>query len=173
MSTADSHDVARPGAHAGGQAGHGALAHHGGAPRGNRAVQPSTMTVLLYSDDVSTRERVRLAVGRRPVAELPEIEYVECATPRAVVETVDRGGIDVVILDGEAVPAGGMGVCRQLKDEIYNCPPVLILTGRRDDAWLAAWSRADAAVPHPINGVSLAPAVADLMRRRLEHEPVR
>ncbi len=154
MSTADSHQLARVDAHP-------------------KAVAPATMTVLIYSDDISTRERIRLAVGRRPVAELPRIEYVECATHRAVIDTVDRGGIDVIVLDGEAVPSGGMGICRQLKDEIYNCPPILILTGRRDDAWLAAWSRADAAIPHPINGVSLAPAVADLMRRRLAREPVR
>ncbi len=77
------------------------------------------------------------------------------------------------MLDGEAVPSGGMGICRQLKDEIYNCPPILVLTGRRDDAWLASWSRADAAVPHPINGIALAPAVAELMRQRLAHAPVR
>jgi DNA-binding response OmpR family regulator len=146
--------------------------------RGQHALRVSAqdqpaMTVLVYSDDVSTRERIRLAVGRRPAVDLPRVEYLECATHRAVVQAADRGGIDVLVLDGEAVPTGGMGICRQLKDEIYNCPPVLILTGRRDDAWLAAWSRADAAVPHPINGVSLAPAVADLMRRRLAHEPVR
>jgi DNA-binding response OmpR family regulator len=135
--------------------------------------QPAAMTVLVYSDDVTTRERVRLAVGRRPVVDLPEIEYVECATQRAVAETVDRGGIDVLVLDGEAVPTGGMGICRQLKDEIYECPPILVLTGRADDAWLASWSRADAALPHPINGLALAPAVAELMRQRLAHAPVR
>ena len=137
------------------------------------ATMPATMTVLVYSDDITTRERIRLAVGRRPSLDVPAIEYVECATQRAVVKTVDAGGIDVLVLAGEAVPTGGMGICRQLKDEIYNCPPVLILTGRRDDAWLASWSRADAVVPHPIDGVALAPAVADLMRRRLAHVPVR
>jgi DNA-binding response OmpR family regulator len=144
-------------------------AHAGHAER----AQPATMTVLVYSDDITTRERVRMAVGRRPVADLPAIEYVECATQRAVVTAVDAGGIDVLILDGEAVPTGGMGICRQLKDEIYNCPPVLILTGRRDDAWLAAWSRADVSVPHPIDGITLAPAVAELMRQRRAHAPVR
>lgn len=131
------------------------------------------MLVLVYSDDITTRERIRLAVGRRPATDVSRIDYVECATQRAVVETVDRGGIDVLILDGEAVPTGGMGICRQLKDEIYNCPPILILTGRRDDAWLAAWSRADVSVPHPIDGITLAPAVAELMRRRIAHAPVR
>jgi DNA-binding response OmpR family regulator len=135
--------------------------------------QPAVMTVLVYSDDVTTRERIRLAVGERPVADLPRIEYVECATHRAVIATVDAGGIDVLVLDGEAVPSGGMGICRQLKDEIYHCPPILVVTGRRDDAWLASWSRADAAVPHPINGIALAPAVAELMRLRLADAPVR
>jgi DNA-binding response OmpR family regulator len=134
---------------------------------------PAVMTVLVYSDDVTTRERVLLAVGSRPVADLPSIDYFECATHRAVIKAVDAGGIDVLILDGEAVPSGGMGICRQLKDEIYNCPPILVITGRRDDAWLASWSRADAAVPHPINGITLAPAVAELMRQRLAHTPVR
>jgi DNA-binding response OmpR family regulator len=136
------------------------------------AAMPATMTVLVYSDDITTRERVRLAVGQRPSLELPRIDYVECATQRAVIKTMDAGGIDVVILDGEAVPTGGMGICRQLKDEIFQCPPILILTGRRDDAWLASWSRADAAVPYPINGVDLAPAVMELMRQRLAHAPV-
>jgi DNA-binding response OmpR family regulator len=135
--------------------------------------QPASMTVLVYSDDIATREKIRQAIGRRPVADFPSLEYVECATPRAVVDTVDRGGIDVLVLDGEAVPAGGMGICRQLKDEIYNCPPILVITGRRDDAWLAAWSRADAAVPHPIDGLALAPAVGELMRRRLASAPAR
>ena len=35
-----------------------------------------------------------------------------------------------LVLDGEAQPAGGMGMCRQLKDEIHRCPPVLVLIGR-------------------------------------------
>ncbi len=70
---------------------------------------PAVMTVLVYSDDVTTRERVLLAVGARPVADLPSIDYIECATHRAVIKAVDAGGIDVLILDGEAVPSGGMG----------------------------------------------------------------
>jgi DNA-binding response OmpR family regulator len=130
-----------------------------------------TMTVLVYSDDVDTRERVKLAVGRRPAAGLPLVEWVECATEPAVIAAMDKGGIDVAILDGEAVPAGGMGIARQLKDEIYRCPPILVLTGRVQDNWLAAWSRADAAVPHPLDPIVLAEALADLMRQRLGGSP--
>jgi DNA-binding response OmpR family regulator len=131
------------------------------------------MKLLVYSDDPYTREKVRLAVGRRPAADVPEVDWLECATEPAVIAALDAGGVDVAILDGEAVPAGGMGIARQAKDEIYQCPPILIITGRRDDAWLASWSRADASVPHPINGIALAPALAGLMRQRLAHAPVR
>ncbi len=126
------------------------------------------MLVLVYSDDSNTRNEVRLALGKRPHPDLPEIEYVECATEPAVIATMDAGGVDLAILDGEAVPAGGMGICRQLKDEIYQCPPVLVLTGRREDGWLATWSRAEAAVPHPIDPIELAEAVIRLLRPRAE-----
>ncbi len=71
----------------------------------------------------------------------------------------------MLVLDGEATPVGGLGVCKQLHDEIYHCPPVLVLTGRPQDAWLAAWSRAEAAVPHPLDPRMLADAVATLARR--------
>ncbi|GAA4555641.1 hypothetical protein [Planotetraspora kaengkrachanensis] len=125
------------------------------------------MRVLVYSDDAGTREKVRLAIGRRPAADVPLVEIVECATQPAVIKLLDAGDIGVAILDGEAVPAGGMGVSRQAKDEVHNCPPILLLIARRDDRWLANWSRADAVVAHPIDPVVLAEAVAGLMRSRL------
>jgi DNA-binding response OmpR family regulator len=127
----------------------------------------TSMKLLVYSDDVNTRNEVRLALGRRPAPELPRVEIFECATEPAVIAAMDAGGIDVVVLDGEAVPAGGMGICRQLKDEIYRCPPVLVLIGRVQDAWLATWSRADAVTAHPLDPIAVADAVASLMRRRL------
>ncbi|MFF4975258.1 hypothetical protein [Streptomyces sp. NPDC001083] len=128
-------------------------------------MQP-TATVLVYSDDSHTRGQVRLATGRRPVSDVPQVEFIECATPAAVLKELDRGGIDVCVLDGEAVPMGGMGVCRQIKDEIFNCPPVLVLIGRPQDAWLATWSRADAAVTLPVDPVEFAASLASLLRRK-------
>jgi DNA-binding response OmpR family regulator len=124
------------------------------------------LSVLLYSSDANTRESVRLAVGRRPAADLPPVSWTECATQGAVIAAVDAGGPDLLILDGEASPTGGMGLCKQLKDEIYHCPPILVLTGRPQDAWLATWSRADFAVPLPVDPVAIAEAVALLARRR-------
>jgi DNA-binding response OmpR family regulator len=125
------------------------------------------LRVLLYSSNADTRAAVRLAVGRRPAADLPVVEWSECATQAAAIALADAGGLDVLVLDGEAQPSGGIGLCRQLKNEIYRCPPILVLTGRPQDAWLAAWSQADAAVPHPLDPFTLADALADLARRRL------
>ncbi|AUG76803.1 hypothetical protein CFP65_1935 [Kitasatospora sp. MMS16-BH015] len=126
-----------------------------------------TLTVLVYSDDRNTREQVSLALGRRPAADLPEIAYLECATLPAVMKALEKGGVDLCVLDGEATPAGGLGVARQVKDEIYGCPPVLVLIGRPQDSWLAAWSRADAAVAHPVDPVALADTAATLLRSRV------
>jgi DNA-binding response OmpR family regulator len=125
------------------------------------------LRVLVYSDDSSTREKVRLAVGKRPHPDLPEIEYVDVATEPIVIAHLDAGGIDLAILDGEATPVGGMGIAKQLKDEIADCPPILVLTGRRDDKWLAKWSRAEAAVPHPLDPIELSNAVVTLLRTRI------
>jgi hypothetical protein len=60
-------------------------------------------------------------------------------------------------------------VCRQAKDEVYDCPPFLAVIARRDDGWLATWSRADAVVSLPLDPMALANALAGLMRQRLEN----
>jgi DNA-binding response OmpR family regulator len=125
-----------------------------------------TATVLVYSDDAGTREQVRMAVGRRPASDVPEIRYLECATVPALLAALRDGGVAACVLDGEAVPAGGMGVCRQIKDEVFRCPPVVLLIGRPQDAWLATWSRADAAVSQPVDPVALADTVARVLRGR-------
>jgi DNA-binding response OmpR family regulator len=119
---------------------------------------------MVYSDNPRTREQVRLALGKRVHPDLPELTYLDVATGPAVISEMDEGGFDLVILDGEATPVGGMGIAKQLKDEIEDCPPILVLTGRRDDAWLANWSRAEAAGPHPIDPIRLGEAVASLLR---------
>jgi DNA-binding response OmpR family regulator len=122
------------------------------------------MKVVVYSHDAATRARVRLAIGRRPAPDVPEAEVTDVATEAMLWRLLDAGHVDVLVLDGEAQPAGGMGVCRQAKDEIHNCPPVLLIIGRPDDGWLATWSRADAVISHPIDPIELARELAGLMR---------
>src|SRR3954454_9208725 len=122
--------------------------------------------ILLYSEDVLVREQVRLAVGRRLSRGAGEIEWVEVATAPAVIATTEAGGLDLLVLDGEADKVGGMGLARQLKDEIFSCPPTLVLTGRPQDAWLASWSNADAVVSRPLDPVELHAAVAALVEKQ-------
>lgn len=126
-----------------------------------------TLRILVYSNNAKTREDVMLALGKQLHPDLPELSYVEVATAPMVIRQVDAGGIDLAILDGEATPEGGMGVAKQLKDEVSQCPPIVVLTGRADDAWLASWSRAEAAVPHPVDPILLSRTVLGLL-----HTPV-
>ena len=131
------------------------------------ASDATRLKILVYSDDADARTQIIQALGRRPHPDLPEAEYVEVATEPVVLQQMDSGTIDLAILDGEATPAGGMGVAKQLKDEIYQVPPLLVVTGRPQDAWLATWSRADAAVPHPIDPLLLGEAVKRLLASRV------
>jgi CheY-like chemotaxis protein len=124
---------------------------------------PPVLHVLLYSDHPQTRESVRTAVGQYAAKGLP-ITWVEAATHTAVLDRVADGGLDLLILDGEAGKAGGIGLCRQLKDEVFRCPPVLLLLGRPDDRWLAASAEPDAVVTRPIDPLALQETVARLLR---------
>jgi CheY-like chemotaxis protein len=119
--------------------------------------------ILLYSDDRTVRAQVRTAVGPRLRAHAPEIAWAEVATPAVLVAAADRGGWDLLVVDGEADKAGGMGLCRQLKNEVYRCPPIVVLTGRPDDGWLASWSLADGVVPRPLDAIELQRTVAGLL----------
>ena len=146
-----------------------ATAHHRHLPTSSITTVPASdatvvLRILVYSNNVHTRERVMRALGKQLHPDLPELSYVEVATGPMVIRTMDEGGIDLAILDGEATPTGGMGIAKQLKDELETCPPILVLTGRRDDAWLASWSRAEASVPHPIDPIQLGSAVLGLLR---------
>jgi DNA-binding response OmpR family regulator len=129
-----------------------------------------SVSVLLYSDDIATRDQVRLAVGRRPSRDVEVTSWRECATAYAVIEAVETGSFDLLILDGEAAKVGGLGLCRQLKNEIFDCPPILVLIGRPQDGWLAAWSQADLAVAHPLDPIAVAGAVATLGRAARPHD---
>ena len=126
--------------------------------------------IAIYSDDSSVRASIVLALGNRIADDLPEHEIHEFATGAALRAYIDSKGIggrsraDLFILDGEAAQEGGMGIARQLKDEVFNCPPVLVITGRKEDAWLAAWSMAEASVVHPIDPFTLAKTAAQLLR---------
>ncbi|MBB5916432.1 DNA-binding response OmpR family regulator [Nocardia transvalensis] len=130
------------------------------------ANRPAVVRVLVYSSESDTRSQVMTALGKQPRPDLPPFEYLEVATAPVVVEQMDAGGIDLAILDGESAPTGGLGVAKQLRDELDTCPPILVITGRPDDAWLANWSRADGSISHPIDPFQLTEAVTTLLHNR-------
>lgn len=123
-------------------------------------------TVLVYSSDPAARARVLAAVGTRPDEALGSIAWVEVADGKACLAALDAGGIDVAVLDAESWPTGGMGISRQLRDEMVDPPATVLLVARPDDRWLAAWSRADRVLAHPIDPFVLTDAVVDLLKAR-------
>lgn len=124
----------------------------------------ATRTVLVFSHRPLVRESIMTAVGRRPAPDLGRVKFLEAGTVAEVLAEVDAGHADLAILDGEAQPTGGMGLSRQLKNEIANCPPIVVAVQRRDDRWLATWSQADAVLVHPLDPLTAAETVADLLR---------
>jgi len=109
---------------------------------------------------------VKKALGSQLGKDLPKHTLKEFATAPALRSFVDAGNVvDLYILDGEAVPEGGLGVAKQLKDEVFNCGVVIVLVGRKSDAWLAGWSRAEGVITHPIDPFTLAQTVAEIFRK--------
>lgn len=124
-------------------------------------------TVLVFSHLPAVRELITGAVGRRPAADLGRVTWIEAGTIAEVLGHLDAGGVDLAVLDGEAQPTGGMGLCRQVKNEIVDCPPVVVVVRREDDRWLATWSEADAVLVHPLDPLTAAETVAQVLRARL------
>ena len=122
-----------------------------------------TLRVLVYSDNPNTRRQVLGALGERLHPDLPDLQLIEVATSQTVLSHLDRGAVDLAILDGEAAPTGGMGLAKQIRDEYEPCPPLLVLIARSADRWLADWSRADATASLPIDPLELPRTVVALL----------
>ena len=134
----------------------------------------SQLSIAIYSDDSSVRQAILKALGQRLSSSFPENLIHEFATADALKlfalgksslgkSSLGKAKVDLFILDGEAVPEGGLGVARQLKDEIFNCPPIMVLVAREQDAWLAGWSRAEGVVTHPVDPFTLAKTAINLL----------
>src|SRR5919107_1452755 len=106
-------------------------------------------TVLLYSNDAAVRDRIRLAIGSRPAADLT-IEFVDASTWEECRRLLDEYEIDLMILDGEASPSGGLCIARQTKDEYADPPPTCVVIARAADRWLAAYAQVDETLVYPL-----------------------
>ena len=83
-----------------------------------------------------------------------------------VLHAVDSKAADLVVLDGESAPTGGIGISRQMFQELDDVPPIALVVGRTADRWLATWAKADEILVHPLDPVTTAEAIATLLRRR-------
>ena len=127
--------------------------------------QPDKYTVLLYSDDLAVRDRIRMAIGVRPAADL-SVEFVDASTWEECRILLDTYEIDLMVLDGEASPAGGLGIARQTKDEYADPPPTCVVIARAADRWLAAFAQVDATLVHPLDPVTTGQTIAGMLRGR-------
>jgi len=125
---------------------------------------------LLYSDDARVRDRMRLAIGAHPTPDL-DVRFLDAATQADVIATLDERDVDLLVLDGEAWPAGGLGLARQVRDEVPDCPPICVVIARAADRWLAAYAKVDATLTHPLDPVKTAETVAALLRERAPATP--
>ena len=123
--------------------------------------------MLVYSSDAHIRLLIRQALGRLPDKCGAPLDFVNAATRSVVIHEMSQGRIDLAMLDAEATPSGGLGLARQLKDELLQCPPIVVLTARKDDSWLADWSGADAVLPRSVDPVTTRTVAIPLLRSRL------
>lgn len=123
-----------------------------------------TSTVLVYSHRPEVRASIIDAVGRRPAPDVGRVNYLEAGGIAEVLAACDAGRADLLVLDGEAQPTGGMGVAKQLRLEVPDCPPIVVTVRRRDDRWLATWSEADAVLVHPLDPIESAEVVTQVLR---------
>lgn len=122
--------------------------------------------VVVYSSNTATRRSVIDMVGRFPGPATGPVHFTETATAAALLTHLDAGDCDLAVLDGEATPAGGLGIARQLRDELTVCPSIVVLVGREADRWLARWSTADVVMPWPTDPIRLSAAITSALRER-------
>jgi DNA-binding response OmpR family regulator len=120
--------------------------------------------VLLVSPDATVRDLMRVAVGsleRRLGEPLSFLDAVD-GERGAAIGLAERP--EVVIADEIASRAGAFSLARDLRGAAQPfLGPIVVLLERRQDAWLARWSGADAWFVKPVDPFELADRLVELM----------
>lgn len=128
---------------------------------------PKTITetalIMLYSDNANLRRAVRLAVGERLGQRDVQVEWAEVATSQAAMLLAEERVFDLIIGDNETTKLGGVGLVRQMRNELDWEPKVLLLLARQQDAWLAAWAGANATMQQPLDPFALRQRVTEML----------
>lgn len=125
------------------------------------------MKVLLVSPDLESRELMRLAVASIERRLGRELEFVEAADGEQGLRVAFRERPDAVVADEIASRMGAFALAKDLRgaEEPYPGAIVIVLE-RRQDAWLAKWSGADAWFVKPVDPFELADRLLELVSTR-------
>lgn len=125
------------------------------------------MKVLLVSPDPESRELMRLAVASIERRLGRELEFVEAADGEQGLRVAFRERPDAVVADEIASRMGAFALAKDLRgaEEPYPGAIVIVLE-RRQDAWLAKWSGADAWFVKPVDPFELADRLLELVSTR-------
>jgi DNA-binding response OmpR family regulator len=129
------------------------------------------MQVLLVAPNADARELMRLAVRsieRRLGEPLGFLEADNGERGRAIVE---REQPEAIVAAEIASREGAFSLARTVRGQIEPYRGVIvILLERKQDAWLARWSGADAWFVEPVDPFALADRLVELMSERRQKE---
>jgi CheY-like chemotaxis protein len=129
------------------------------------------MRVLLVSPDPASRDLMRLVVRSIERAAGSPLEFLDASDGVEGARVGLRARPDAIVADEIASRAGAFALARTLRGdpEAYR-GVIVILLDRRQDAWLARWSGADAWFVKPIDPFDLADRLLELVEGRIERE---
>jgi DNA-binding response OmpR family regulator len=118
---------------------------------------------VLIASDLSS-----LRADLRSMLESPDVTVEEASSGPEVRNAVQRGGIDLAIVDLQIGSMGAMAICLDLRhEESYGAAdhvPVLMLLDRRPDVFLARRSGAEGFIVKPLDPLRVRRAVRALLR---------
>lgn len=122
------------------------------------------MKVLLVSPEAESRELMRLAVASIERRVGGELEFVEAADGEQGLRIAFRERPDAVVADEFASRMGAFALAKDLRGAADPYPgAIVIVLERRQDAWLAKWSGADAWFVKPVDPFELADRLLELV----------
>ncbi len=120
--------------------------------------------VLLVSPDPRSRELTRLAVANIERRLGSPLEFVEAADGEIGRKLAWRERPDAVVADEIASRMGAFALAKDLRGATDPYPgTIVILLERKQDAWLARWSGADAWFVRPVDPFELADRLLELV----------
>jgi DNA-binding response OmpR family regulator len=129
------------------------------------------MDVLLVSPEPESRETMRLVVRSIERAIGSPLRFLEASDGERGAAVALRERPDAVIVDEIASRAGAFALARAARGDPdpYRGVIVIVLE-RRQDAWLARWSGADAWFVKPVDPFEVADRLLELVEARTQKE---